>query len=117
VVFNTKPAAAHARFSTELQDEKSTEDQIALCRACAARHQLDVVATFADKARSGASVFGRDGLMKLMDAALIGAFLMGTAKSFPQRARSRGSMRILAAGSTTLAPPQRVPPPVGRCFT
>ncbi|WP_245315738.1 recombinase family protein [Bradyrhizobium neotropicale] len=42
---------------------------MALCRAYAARHQLDVVAIFEDKARSGASVFGRDGLMQLMDAA------------------------------------------------
>jgi DNA invertase Pin-like site-specific DNA recombinase len=64
-----KPAAIYARFSTELQNEKSTEDQIALCRAYAARHQLNIVATFEDKARSGASVFGRDGLMQLMDTA------------------------------------------------
>jgi site-specific DNA recombinase len=64
-----KPAAIYARFSTELQNEKSTEDQIALCRTYAARHQLNIVATFEDKARSGASVFGRDGLMKLMHAA------------------------------------------------
>lgn len=69
LAFEMKPAAIYARFSTELQNEKSTEDQIALCRAYAARHQLDVVATFEDKARSGASVFGRDGLMQLMDAA------------------------------------------------
>jgi len=64
-----KRAAIYARFSTELQNEKSTEDQIALCRAYAARQQLNVVATFEDKARSGASVFGRDGLTQLMDAA------------------------------------------------
>ena len=69
VVFKMKPAAIYARFSTELQNEKSTEDQIALCRAYATRHQLDVVATFEDKARSAASVFGRDGLMQLTDAA------------------------------------------------
>src|SRR5215469_15086354 len=69
VVFKMMLAAIHARFSTELQNEKSTEDQITLCRAYAARHQLNVVATFEDKARSGASVFGRDGLMQLMDAA------------------------------------------------
>jgi Resolvase, N terminal domain len=61
-----KPAAIYARFSTELQNEKSTEDQIALCRTHAARHQLNIVATFEDKARSGASVFGRDGLMQLI---------------------------------------------------
>ena len=64
-----KRAAIYARFSTELQNEKSTEDQIALCRTYAARHQLAVVTTFEDKARSGASVIGRDGLMQLMDAA------------------------------------------------
>src|SRR6516165_4020183 len=69
VVFEMKPAAIYARFSTELQNEKSTEDQIALCRTYAARHQLNIVAIFEDKARSGASVFGRDGLMQLMDAA------------------------------------------------
>src|SRR6516165_5759752 len=69
VVFEMKPAAIYARFSTELQNEKSTEDQIALCRTYAARHQLHIVAIFEDKARSGASVFGRDGLMQLMDAA------------------------------------------------
>jgi hypothetical protein len=62
-------AVIYARFSTELQNEKSTEDQIALCRAYADRQKIDVIATFEDRARSGASVFGRDGLMQLMDAA------------------------------------------------
>ncbi|MER8961225.1 recombinase family protein [Mesorhizobium sp. M0701] len=62
-------AAIYARFSTELQNEKSTDDQIVLCRAYAARHRLDVVAAYEDKARSGASMFGRDGLMRMMDAA------------------------------------------------
>jgi len=62
-------AVIYARFSTELQNEKSTEDQIALCRAYANRQKIDVIATFEDRARSGASVFGRDGLMQLMDAA------------------------------------------------
>lgn len=62
-------AVVYARFSTELQNEKSTEDQIELCRAYAARHGFDVIGTYEDKARSGASVLGRDGLMRLMDAA------------------------------------------------
>ncbi|TPJ78850.1 recombinase family protein [Mesorhizobium sp. B2-5-13] len=62
-------AAIYARFSTELQNEKSTEDQIALCRAYAVRNGLNVVAVYEDKARSGASLFGRDGLLTLMEAA------------------------------------------------
>ncbi len=67
-------AAIYARFSTELQNEKSTEDQIALCRTYAARNGLDVVAVYEDKARSGASVFGRDALARLMEAAGQNAF-------------------------------------------
>ncbi|MGX5850063.1 recombinase family protein [Mesorhizobium sp. PL10] len=62
-------AAIYARFSTELQNERSTEDQIALCRAYAVRNGLDVVAVYEDRARSGASMFGRDGLLALMEAA------------------------------------------------
>src|SRR6516165_12117347 len=67
-------AVIYARFSTDLQNEKSTEDQIALCNAHAARRGLQVIQTFEDKARSGASVIGRDGLMRLMDASRTRAF-------------------------------------------
>ena len=61
--------AIYARFSTELQQERSIEDQFVLCRAYAAKNGLDVVAVYDDRARSGASIFGRDGLMRMMDAA------------------------------------------------
>ena len=67
-------AAIYARYSTELQNEKSIEDQVALCRGFAAKQQLQVVATFNDAARSGASEHGRDGLKRLMDAARERAF-------------------------------------------
>ena len=67
-------AVIYARFSTDLQNEKSTEDQIALCRAHATHRGLKVVQTFEDKARSGGSVLGRDGLVRLMDAARSRAF-------------------------------------------
>jgi len=48
-------------FRPSFRAKKSTDDQIALCRAYANRQKIDVIATFEDKARSGASVFGRDG--------------------------------------------------------
>ena len=70
----TKRAAIYARFSTDLQNERSIEDQIALCQKHAAQQDLAVVETFEDRARSGASVFGREGLLHLMDAARDGAF-------------------------------------------
>ncbi|MER8469117.1 recombinase family protein [Mesorhizobium sp. M1328] len=62
-------AAIYARFSTDLQNERSVDDQLALCRTYAEREGLNIVATFDDRARSGGSVMGRDGLLHLMDKA------------------------------------------------
>jgi len=66
--------AIYARFSTDLQQERSIDDQVELCRAHAARNEMEVVAVFDDRARSGASIYGRDGLLQLMDAAREGKF-------------------------------------------
>ena len=68
-------AALYARYSTDLQDRRSIDDQLALCRGFAEREGLAIVAGFSDAARSGASVVGRDGLLALMQAARAGAFL------------------------------------------
>jgi DNA invertase Pin-like site-specific DNA recombinase len=61
--------AVYARYSTELQDARSIEDQHAVCRKYAADHELTVVAEYADAAVSGATMAGRDGLAKLIHAA------------------------------------------------
>src|SRR4051794_2870535 len=67
-------AVVYARFSTELQSERSIEDQVALCRSYAERERLTVVQVFEDRARSGGSIFGRNGLMELMECARIRGF-------------------------------------------
>ena len=67
-------AAIYARYLTDLQSERSAEDQIALCRDFAEREGLAVTDTYRDEARSGASVLGRDGLLDLLDAARHGRF-------------------------------------------
>jgi site-specific DNA recombinase len=64
-----KRAAVYARFSTDLQNERSIEDQIVLCQSYAEREGLSVVCTYEDRARSGGSVTGRDGLLRLLDHA------------------------------------------------
>ncbi|WP_084484901.1 recombinase family protein [Methylosinus sp. LW3] len=69
-----KRAAIYARFSTELQHERSIEDQVAVCRTYAERNDLEIVGVYDDRARSGASMYGRDGLMRLLDAARDDAF-------------------------------------------
>lgn len=67
-------AAVYARYSTDLQSERSVDDQFALCREFAARNGCSVIAEYADKARSGTSILGRDGLLSLMDDARAGKF-------------------------------------------
>jgi len=64
-----KTAAIYARFSTDLQNERSIEDQVSLCQSYAEREGLEVVNIHEDRARSGGSVMGRDGLLRLLDQA------------------------------------------------
>jgi site-specific DNA recombinase len=83
----TRRAAIYTRFSTDLQNERSCEDQAALCRAFAARNDLRVVAEYADKARSGASTIGRDGLAKLLEEASAGRFEVVIVEALDRLAR------------------------------
>ena len=62
-------AAIYARFSSDMQQDRSIEDQIKICENLAKRDGIKVVATFEDRAKSGASMFERDGLFALMKAA------------------------------------------------
>ena len=64
-----KKAVIYARFSTDLQNERSIEDQITLCRDYASRQGINVTRVYEDKARSGGSIMGRDGLLQLLDQA------------------------------------------------
>ena len=45
-----KRSVIYARYSTDLQNERSIEDQVALCQAYAARESLNVVEVFEDRA-------------------------------------------------------------------
>jgi site-specific DNA recombinase len=63
-------AAVYARYSTDKQNERSCEDQIALCRTLCARENFEVIAVYQDAAISGASTVNRPGFLRLMrDAA------------------------------------------------
>jgi site-specific DNA recombinase len=69
-----KRAFIYARYSTDLQNEKSVEDQVALCKSYARNLGLTVVGSDYDRAKSGASTFGRTGLTRILEAAKSGAF-------------------------------------------
>ncbi len=105
--------AIYARFSTELQQERSIEDQFELCRAHAAKNGLDVVAVYDDRARSGASIFGRDGLMRMMDAARDGAFDVILVEALDRLSRDQedlaGLWKRLVASEPSSTPSARRP--------
>ena len=67
-------AALYARYSTDLQSEKSIEDQLDFCRTLAARGGYTVVRTYHDRAISGASTVNRPGFLRLMADAKRRAF-------------------------------------------
>ena len=48
-----KRTAVYARFSSELQQERSIDDHFAVCRNYVAKSDLEVIATYSDRARSG----------------------------------------------------------------
>lgn len=64
-----KKAAIYARYSTNLQNESSIEDQVNACRAYASREKLQVVRVFSDAAKSGASLADRPAFRDMMEAA------------------------------------------------
>lgn len=52
-------AVIYSRYSTDLQNDRSIEDQVALCTTYAHRHGYQVVGHYEDRAMSGASLHGR----------------------------------------------------------
>ncbi|MFC6489614.1 recombinase family protein [Nitratireductor sp. GCM10026969] len=82
-----KRAAIYARFSTDLQNERTIDDQIALCQKHAGQHDLYVVGTFEDRARLGASVSDAMACSVLMDAAKDNAFDVHVAEALDRLSR------------------------------
>jgi site-specific DNA recombinase len=80
-------ASIYARFSSDLQRDRSIEDQVALCREYAARHGYEVVAVFEDRAITGASLRLRRGIQAMLQAARAGAFDFVIAESLSRIAR------------------------------
>jgi site-specific DNA recombinase len=73
MIERAKRVAIYARFSSELQDARSVGDQVALCREHAQRQGWSVVQIYADEAVSGATVYGRDALLHMVEDPSAGA--------------------------------------------
>jgi site-specific DNA recombinase len=61
-----KTAALYARFSSDLQNDRSIDDQFSLCKIYAAREGFNVIREFADRAKTSATLFFRDDFLELL---------------------------------------------------
>lgn len=88
-------AAIYARYSSDLQDETSIADQIALAerRADSNGHAVPNANRFTDYAISGSSVHLRDGFKAMMAAAFKGEFSVLYIENVPRLSRNNGDVQ------------------------
>src|SRR5262245_17268647 len=67
-------AATYARYSSDIQNDKSIEDQAAICKQLADRQGIKIITGFSDRAMTSVNLFDRDGLLNLLKEAKSGRF-------------------------------------------
>lgn len=82
----------YARYSSDLQNDRSVDDQIALCRAYCARQDIAVVGVYADRAISGASLHGRQGIADLVNFARAGHCDLVVVEALDRISRDMGDL-------------------------
>lgn len=82
-------AALYARYSSDLQNPQSIDDQIRECRQYAVRKGWDVAQIYDDEAISGAAVRSRAGMLRLLDDARAGRFDMLCAEALDRISRDQ----------------------------
>lgn len=83
-----KRAALYARYSSDIQNDRSIEDQLRLCRARCKAEGWQVVDTYIDCATSGASLI-RPGIQDLMSDMQNGSFDIVVSESFDKISRDQ----------------------------
>jgi DNA invertase Pin-like site-specific DNA recombinase len=95
--------AIYARYSTELQSDRSIDDQVALCRAYAGRQGWQAVdPPYADYAVSGASVHGRFAFERLVADARRGLLDAILAEDLDRLSRNQADIAGLYEAMTFL---------------
>jgi DNA invertase Pin-like site-specific DNA recombinase len=80
---------------SDLQQDRSVEDQFHICRSLAKREGIRVVQTFDDRALSGASLIDRKGALALIDAAKRKAFDTVIVESLDRLSRDQADLAII----------------------
>jgi len=88
-------AAIYARFSSDLQDNRSITDQVALARRYADTRGLQQINVYEDAAISGASIINRPGLQRLMTDAAAGRVQVVITESLDRLSRNQADIAAL----------------------
>src|SRR5690606_39748332 len=91
-------AAIYTTFSSDRQNERSCDDQDALCTAWAERQGLSVTASYQDAAISGASTINRFGLASLMRDARAGRFDVVLCEALDRLSRDQADLARIKKG-------------------
>ncbi|MCG2668760.1 recombinase family protein [Bradyrhizobium sp. GCM10023182] len=84
-----KTAVAYARFSSDLQKDRSIDDQVALCENIAKQHGYRIAKVYSDRAKSAATLFERDALLELMKDVKAGKFSAVVCESLDRISRDQ----------------------------
>jgi site-specific DNA recombinase len=90
-----KRVAIYSRYSSDLQNDRSIEDQIAVCETFAAKNGWSVEGSFFDRAASGASLFGRPQFARMVVEAQAGAFDIILSEDLDRLSRSQTDIASL----------------------
>ena len=90
----TSRAVLYARFSSDLQQDASIDDQIRSCRDYAARQGVEIVEVYSDRAVSGASLV-RTGIQEMLEDARGGGFDVVIAEALDRLSRSQADIASL----------------------
>ena len=88
-------AVIYARFSSDLQDERSINDQVHLARRYAESRGLAVIDVYQDAAISGASAINRPGLQRMLAEAARSKFDTIVTESLDRLSRSQADIAAL----------------------
>ncbi|WP_411841086.1 recombinase family protein, partial [Shinella zoogloeoides] len=83
------------RFSTDMQNDRSAEDQIDYCKDFAKSRGYEIVGTYADKAVSGASIHGRYNLQQMLQDAQAGKFSIIIVEALDRLSRDIADMTLM----------------------
>ncbi|OOO17846.1 UNVERIFIED_ORG: hypothetical protein BTE55_32410 [Rhizobium sophorae] len=84
--------ALYARYSSDLQNPRSADDQFLICRQFAEQQGWQVVGCYRDEAVSGASLRGRDGIRSLLADVKGGQFEFVCAEALDRISRDQEDM-------------------------